>query len=439
MNRDVSRVHAGKARRAIGPCALAIALTVSACEEPNTYVEPPPPQVTIARPLVREVVDALELTGTTRAAADVEVRARVPGVLESMHFEPGTVVQAGDLLFVIDRVVYETAAQAARANLTQAEAARELANVTLARMRDAGAAVSRAQVDEAAAAANAGEAEVELRRANLRQAEIDLGYTEVRAPITGRVGRNQVDVGNLVGEGEATALTEVTAFDPIYAYFTVNERDLLRVMAMWRERIEELGLDPEEDTADQARIAIYMGLADEEGYPHEGVLDFAESGVNPDTGTLQLRGSFPNPSATARLLPGLFARIRVPIAERADMPLVADRAIGADQSGSYVLVVDPQDAVVEKRNVRLGQLVDGLRVIEEGIGPDEWVVVNGLQRARPGAKVDHEMTEMAALTASALTQAAKAKRQGDGEPLAPEEVKVDDGTAPDAAATEPEE
>jgi membrane fusion protein (multidrug efflux system) len=182
-----------------------------------------------------------------------------------------------------------------------------------------------------------------------------------------------------------------------------------------------------------------MGLADEEGYPREGVLDFAESGVDPDTGTLQLRGSFPNPSATARLLPGLFARIRVPIAERADMPLVADRAIGADQSGSYVLVVDPQDAVVEKRNVRLGQLVDGLRVIEEGIGPDEWVVVNGLQRARPGAKVDHEMTEMTALTASALTQAAKAKRQGDGEPPAPKEVKVDDGTAPDAAATEPEE
>jgi membrane fusion protein (multidrug efflux system) len=258
----------------------------------------------------------------------------------------------------------------------------------------------------------------------LRQAEIDLGYTEVKAPIAGRVGRNRVDVGNLVGEGDATVLTEITAYDPMYAYFNLNERDLLRVMAMYRERIEEKGLDPEKDTAYEAGIAVSIGLADEEGYPHEGLLDFAESGVDPETGTLQLRGSFPNPSASPVLIPGLFVRVRVPVAERPDMPLVTERAIGADQSGPYVLVVDAQGGVVEKRNVRLGQLVDGLRVIEDGLGRDQWVVVNGLQRARPGGKVDPEMTEMASLTTSALAQAA---------------ANVDDGAEPDAATAEPED
>jgi multidrug efflux system membrane fusion protein len=184
-----------------------------------------------------------------------------------MHFEPGTFVQDGGLLFVIDREVYDVAAQAAGADLTQAEAALELANVTLERMRQAGTSVSKAQVDEAVAEARAATAEVELRQAQLRQAEIDLGYTEVKAPIAGRVGRNRVDVGNLVGEGDATVLTEITAYDPMYAYFNLNERDLLRVMAMYRERIEEKGLDPEKDTAYEAGIAVSIGLADEEGYP----------------------------------------------------------------------------------------------------------------------------------------------------------------------------
>lgn len=421
--------------RWIGGAAV-LASALAACEEPNTYVEPPLPKVTIARPLVQEVVEALEFTGTTRSSGQVEVRARVPGVLESMHFEPGADVQEGDLLFVIDRQVYEAAAQAAQADLTQAEAASELADATLGRMREAGAAVSKAQVDEAAATALAAEAEIQLQRALLRQAEIDLGYTEVKAPISGRVGRNQVDVGNLVGEGEATILTEVTAYDPMYVYFNVNERDLLRVMAMARKRAKEQGLDPARDDVYEDRIPLYLGLADQEGYPHEGILDFAESGVDSETGTLQLRGSFPNPGASPLLLPGLFARIRVPIATRQDMPLVTERAIGADQSGQFVLVVGKQEGVVEKRNVQVGQLVDGMRVIEDGIQSDEWVVVNGLQRARPGVKVEPEIAEMTAFTASALAAAAKRDDQAATSDEAASETEQPDEAVDDAAEPE---
>jgi RND family efflux transporter MFP subunit len=372
------------------------------CEEVNTYVAPPPPKVTVAQPLMQEVIDSLDFTGTTVASDQVEVRARVSGVLQSMHFEPGTDVKAGDLLFVIDPKEYEADLQAAEAELAAAQAQLERAETEYVRaeklfQKKAGTEMDVVKWRGEQAVASAA---IQRAQAKIDRASLNLGYTQVIAPISGRVGRDKVDIGNLVGEGEATVLTDITDYDPMYAYFNLNELDLLRVMAMYSERVKEKGIDPEKQPDAKADIKVFLGLADEDDYPHEGILDFVESGVDPDTGTVQLRGSFENSQKPLELFPGLFARVRLPIAKRQNIPLVSERAIGADQSGQYLLAVNSED-MVEKRSVRLGQLIDGLRVIEEGLKDTDWVVVSGMQRARPGAKVDPEKTDMASLKVSA--------------------------------------
>ena len=391
---------------------LAALWLITGCEQKNTYVEPPPPKVTTAQPLQQEVIDYLEFTGTTRAYEEVEVRARVAGFLQSMHFTPGTLVEKGDQLFVIDPREYRAALNAAQGELDSAKAQLQRAETEYARAQrlfkqKAGAEKNvvqwRGERDMAMAA-------VAMAKARVERARLDLDYTKVTSPIAGRVGRNLVDVGNLVGEGEPTLLTTITRYDPMYVYFNLNERDLLKVMAMYRQRVQEKGLDTDKGPGREADIPLFLGLADEEGYPHKGKLDFAESSVDPGTGTLRLRGMFPNPGMPPVLLPGLFTRLRMPIDEREDALLVTERALGTDQGGRYLLAVNSEN-VVEKRLIRMGQLVDGLRVIEEGLQPGDWVIVNGLQRARPGAKVDPERTDMRSLTASAL-KAAAAKSEG---------------------------
>jgi RND family efflux transporter MFP subunit len=240
---------------------------------------------------------------------------------------------------------------------------------------------------------DAAQASVEEAKANLELAKINLGYTRVAAPFDGRMDRHLVDPGNLVGAGKPTPLAYLTRLDPIYAYFSVNERDLIRVMEERRE---------EGKTMSQLTYPVYLGIAGEEGYPHEGRLDFASSTVDPNTGTLLLRGVFSNPriGATApRLLPGMFARIRIPVDVRDRALLVSERALGTDQSGRYLLVVNDQN-VVEQRSVKVGALIEGMRVIEEGLKGDEWVVVDGIQRARPGAKIT-PVQQQAAAPASA--------------------------------------
>jgi RND family efflux transporter MFP subunit len=320
-----------------------------------------------------------------------------------MHFQPGTDVEAGDLLFVIDPREYAAEHEAARAELAAARAQVKRAEIEFKRAKNLykKKAGSEADVVRWQGELDVARAEVERAQATLDQAQLDLDYTQVVAPISGRVGRNRVDIGNLVGTGEATVLTEITEFNPIYAYFNLNERDFLRLHSAYRKRVEEKGLDPSVDPDRKADIKVYLGLANEEGYPHEGVADFSESGLDANTGTLQLRGVFDNPGAVKAIAPGLFARIRMPVAKRADAPLVSERAIGSDQGGRFVLVVNGEN-VVEKRNVVYGQLDDGMRVIEEGIEPGEWIVVNGLQRARPGAKVESEQIDMATLRVSAM-------------------------------------
>lgn len=388
----------------------------TACEQKNTYVEPPPPKVTVAEPLQQEVIEYLEFTGNTRAFEEVEIRARVSGFLKSMHFTPGTRVDMGDQLFVIDPKEYQAEVNAATAELNAAKALQHRAKIEYDRAKrvyDKGAGREtdvvkwRGERDVALAA-------IERAKANLERANLNLGYTQITAPISGRVSRNFVDLGNLVGEGEPTLLTTVTRYDPMYVYFNLNENDLLRVHSMYRKRVQEKGIDTDKESDIRAEIALYLGLANEQGHPHEGVADFAESGVDPGTGTIQLRGVFQNPGPANVLLPGLFARLRMPIDKRENALLVNERAIGADQGGKYLLTVG-SDNVVEKKQIRMGQLVDGLRVIEEGLQPGELVIVKGLQRARPGGKVDPEKIDMQTLTVSAFKVEAEAGQKKNDE------------------------
>jgi RND family efflux transporter MFP subunit len=390
---------------------LALLGTIVACDsKQNEFAEPPPPKVTVAQPVQQEVIEYLDFTGNTRAVEEVEIRARVSGFLQSMHFTPGTRVDLKDELFVIDPKEYQAEYNAAKAELTAARAQHHRAEIEYERAKrvfDQGAGREtdvvtwQGERDVALAA-------IERAKAKLERAQLNLNYTRITAPISGRVSRNYVDIGNLVGEGEATLLTTIKRYDPMYVYFNLNENDLLRVMAMYRERITQKGINPDTDPDSKAEIELFMGLANEEGFPHEGIVDFAESGVDPGTGTLQVRGVFPNSETVKVLIPGLFARLRLPIGKVANALLVTDRAIGADQGGNYLLVVGSDNAV-EKRSIRMGQLVDGLRVIGEGLQPGELVIVKGLQRARPGAKVDPEKIDMKTLTASAIKAAAEAK------------------------------
>lgn len=354
-------------------------------EQQNTYVAPPPHKVTVSRPEQRPVTDYLLLTGNTQAFESVDLRARVKGFLTSINFKDGEVVKKGKVLFVIERRPYEAKLELAEANLAAARA--HLARATQEYKRQLYLikrnATAQSEVEKWRAERDAAAAEVQQGQADVELARINLSYTEVRAPFDGRIDRHLVDAGNLVGAGEATQLATITRLDPIYTYFNLNERDLIRIMARNRKEGKENG--------EGRNVPVDLGIAGEKGYPTVGKLDFASTSVNPGTGTLLLRGIFDNPlrGDVPKLLPGMFVRIRIPYERRNKALLVPDRALGVDQGGHYVLVVNSQN-VVEQRSVTIGQLIGPMRVINEGLQGNEWVVVNGLQFARPGVKVAPE-------------------------------------------------
>jgi RND family efflux transporter MFP subunit len=352
------------------------------CGKPNEYVAPPPPVVTVAQPVERELVQQLEFTGATRSTEAVDVRARVTGYLQSIEFEDGAQVEAGELLFVIEPAPFEAALDSAKASVQRAEASLALARANLARAEQLPrGAITAQELDVERASVATAQADVASANASLRQAELDVAYTQVKSPIRGRASRHMVDVGNLVQPG-TTVLTRVEAFDPIHVYFAVSEADVLEFMRV----NHATAIASIRDDAPK----LYMGLTGEEGFPHEGVLDFAEIGVDPETGTQMRRGEFPN--ADGKLVPGLFARVRLPIGRPALGLMVPDRAIGTDQRGEYVLAINEKN-VVEHRPVELGMRVAGLREVRSGVKADDWIVINGLQRARPGAEVKPERTE----------------------------------------------
>ena len=384
--------------RILNSCCLwlVILIGLTGCQQSQEFVEPPPPPVTVARPLHQTVTIYNEFTGTTEAIESVDIRARVEGFLDSIHFRPADDVVQGELLFVIEQEPYRAALDRAKANLQSRIADHRLAMAT-AKRKDAALksrAISKLEVLQAEAEVLTAAAAVEEARARVRSAEIELSYTEIRAPISGRIGRNQVDEGNLVGAGEQTLLTTIVKYQPMYAYFNVNERDLLRYGENRRKEGE--GWVP----------VFELGLANEKGYPHKGRLDYIDNRVDETTGTITVRGEFPNESG--RMVPGLFARIRIPEPEQREALLVPENALGRDQRGTYAMVANSEN-VVEYRLLQVGPQVDGgLRIVEDGLRSEDWVVVRGIQRARPGAKVAPEQKDLEELMA-AKDQTAGAK------------------------------
>jgi len=363
----------------------------------NQYEAPPPPEVAVARPVKQEVTTYGEFTGRTVAVEAVDIRARVQGYLKSIQFTPGTEVMKGDLLFAIEPDLYEARVQQAEADLARAEAQSKAADEQLAItqaifQRNAG---SKADLVQKTQARDEARAAVARARADLAAAKLDLSYTRIYAPISGRIDRNYVDVGNLVGSGEASVLAKIVREQPIYAYFDVSERDLLAYPDLLRR-----GSDA---TPDGQRTKVYLGLQNEDGYPHEGTLDYSSNRVDPSTGTIELRAIFPNARGT--IIPGLFVRLRVPFS-RGDATLVPDEAVLADQGGRYVLVVDDAN-VVQLARVKPGAVVDGMRVIESGLAPGARVVVNGLQKARPGGAVKPMAADAAGSDAAATGETAQ--------------------------------
>jgi RND family efflux transporter MFP subunit len=358
---------------------------LAGCQPKNEFVPPPPPQVTVALPIEKPVADSIDFVGRTEATATVDLRARVNGYLEKILFEDGATVKEGDLLFIIEQAPYNISLEAAKAELERARATIELAQSEYARIAPlvAQQAVTQAELDTQAAQVKTSQAGLALAEAAVRRAELDLSYTEIRAPIGGHIGRHLVDIGNLI-QAETTQLAIIQSIDPIYAYFDLNELDLLRFMEMLRKHeLPDPSVTPP---------TIFLGLANETGFPHEGRLDFRELGVDPGTGTTMRRGIFPNPNS--ELIPGLFARIHAAIGAPVPKLLVEDRAIGTDQRGEFVLVVNDKN-VVEYRPVKLGITEGPLRVIEDGISPTDRVIVNGIQRARPGITVNPQGPETA--------------------------------------------
>jgi RND family efflux transporter MFP subunit len=355
------------------------------CQRRNEFVAPPPPEVTVATPVEREVADSIELTGTTRATARVDLRARISGYLQRIEFEDGQTVKEGDLLFVIEPAPLEAALQAALASRQKAQANLQLAEANLSRTtqlyKQGVATQQELDVQDAQRASAA--AEVAVAEAAVTQARQQLGYTKIHAPISGRISRHLVDRGNLV-QAEQTLLATIESIDPIHAYFYISERDLLRFMKLLRENKLP---DPDDNPP-----KLHLGLANEAGFPHHGYLDYRELGVDPGTGTVARRGVFPNPKNI--LIPGLFVRISAQIGEPAPKLLVEERALGSDQRGDYVLVVNGENTV-EYRPEELGIASNGWRVVEEGLSATDRVVVNGLQRARPGAKVNPQPLQAA--------------------------------------------
>jgi multidrug efflux system membrane fusion protein len=361
--------------------ALAV---VAACSKPEAQGGPPPgpPPVSVAAAVEREVIDTDEFPGRIEAVESVEVRARINGYIQSVDFKPGAQVRKGDLLFVIDPRPLAAEVARAEATLANTRAQLDLSRTELTRNEQllAEQATSKREYDDAAAKVRQLEAQIRANQASLETARLNLAYTRVTAPINGRVGKAEITVGNLV-QGEvpnSPLLTTVVSADPIYASFEADEGAYLKYIGKARG----------------GALTVAVGLADEQGFPHSGRLEFVDNRVDPQSGTVRMRTILDNKDG--RLTPGLFARVKLgDSATPRRAVLVADRAIGTDQSKRFVLVVNA-DNKAQYREVRIGRLAEGLRVVESGLKPGEVIVVNGLQRVRPGAPVTPQTVPMEA-------------------------------------------
>jgi RND family efflux transporter MFP subunit len=409
--------------------ALAWVFCTGGCERSAAKAPAPPtPAVTVAAPVQREVIEWDEYTGRLEAVETVEVRARVSGFIEKADFEEGALVKAGDPLFVIDPRPFDAELAKARAEVSRAQAQLAFATNEFKRLEQARASGAGSAIELENARARMREAEAAVAAANavVQSAELNVEWTRVTAPITGRISRKIVTPGNLIngGPGQATLLTTITSVDPIYCFVDADEQSLLKYARLAREG--------KRVSARQAEIPCFMQLGDEAGFPHEGVVDFVDNRMDPTTGTIRARGVFANPNGW--LLPGLFARVRIPGSGRYQTLLVPDSAVTTDQNQKLLLVVGP-DNTVQPRPVTLGALFGEFRAIESGIGRDDRVIINGLMQARPGAKVSPQQTALSMvsfqLTApgSPATQALHAERQSSTATTPPPEPQTAPTTA----------
>jgi RND family efflux transporter MFP subunit len=358
--------------------SIIVAGLLAGCGEQNAYVPPPPPKVTVAPPLKKPVTRYLESTGNVAAVNTADLVARVSGFVEAISYEDGMAVKKGQVLFVIERKPYELKVQQAKAAEDNARATLVKAQADYQRQADlvpTGSA-SKAALDNSLGTRDSAQASVDQAATSTKLAENDLTYTQVTAPFDGIVTARKVSVGAFVS-GTGNPLASIVSTDPIYVNFTIGELATIRVRAMIAER----GLTP----ADLMKVPVEVSLQTETTYPHKGTLDYVAPTVDPSTGTLAGRAILANPNHV--LLPGLFVRVRIPLGPPKEELLVPDTALGTDQSGRYLLVVN-KDNVVEQRRVALGPLDGSLQVIDKGINPEDRVIVNGLLRAVPGQKVD---------------------------------------------------
>ena len=358
-----------------------VSMALSACEQ-NSFVAPPPPKVEVAVPVQRPITRYLEATGNTAPIKNVDLVARVQGVLQAISYQDGTFVKEGTTLFTIEPETYKLKLEQAQAAEAGAQASVRQTDADFKRQSDLvqRQAVSQATLDNSTSARDNAQANLLQAQANTRIAAVNYGYTNVVAPFDGIVSAHLVSIGELVGAASPTQLATIVALDPIYVNFNVNEQDVLRI----REEAKRRGMT----TSELRQLPVEVALQTESGYPHKGKLDYISPSLNQSTGTLAVRGVLPN--ADRVLLPGFFVRVRVPFDEQQDALLVPDVALGSDQAGRYVLVVNGEN-VVEQRKVQSGSLDGDLRVIETGLKPDDRVVTSGLLRAIPGQKVDPQL------------------------------------------------
>ncbi len=398
--------------------SVASLLAVNGCEDNKAAVAPSESAVIpVSQSVQREVTDFVDFTGRANAVQSVDIRPRVTGYLKKMPFKEGAEVKAGDLLFEIDPRPYQAQLDSAQGQVNLYDAQLKLAKTVYARDQGINSrvpnSISQQQLDQDHAAVDEAAARVTSYEKNLELYSLNVEFSKVLSPIDGQISRYYLTPGNLVN-ADQTLLTTVVSLDPIYCYFDMDEPTLLRI----RRALNAGKLGDRQNTA---ILPVLMGLQGDDGFPHEGTVNFVDNQVSPTTGSISVRGVFPNPmpSNGVRLIsPGMFVRIRLPIGTPHQALLVIDRAVASDQGMKYVYVLD-KDSKVQYRRVTTGaQQSDGLRVIEDGLKPDDWVVTGGLLQVRPRMKVQTEQVPMPSLvgrpTGSEPGAPAKAKGKAKG-------------------------
>jgi RND family efflux transporter MFP subunit len=382
-----------RASAQLAACAAAAALAaaLSGCGQENRYVAPPPPKVSVAIPVQQKVTRYLEATGYTSAINTTNLVARVQGFLEKINYKDGDEVKEGATLFVIEPEPYKLKLEQARAAEAGAQASLKQAEAEFERQSELASrqVTSKQALDNATANRDSARARLKQAEIDTAQAALNLGYTEVKAPFDGIVTARRVSLGELVGANGPTQLATIVQTAPIYVNFNINEQEVLNIRADMRR----LGIT----AAELKQYPIEVGLQTDEGYPYRGTLDYVSPTIDRATGTLAVRAILPNREQV--LVPGNFVRVRVGAADEHDSLLVPDAALGTDQGGRYLLVLDKNN-VVEQRKVAIGPKVGDLRVVESGLKADDRVVVAGILRAIPGQKVDPQLETVAATPAT---------------------------------------